>query len=416
MNNNDHNAPNLDQVNHEVDFDNSNIDFDADGLLDEFNDSSLDLDIPQNNKLDESSQATTIADDPYFNDLGTGGFEEFNLTDDAADFDEMDFNLEETGSNDNEQYNFDELSTQSASFDRSVNDNGNDNQGYSEINLDEPALFEEQSVLSEPITTDSQIADNPDAQDFHGGYQTDNSMDNINAVNPHLHDQSFEQIEEPPIAPATAATTYVTSQGVEEPTKNNKAAKLFGKKEPKAKKVEVKKSAKQSSPNLLKLLLALVILAILGLLAFLFLDNNQDEPVVAQPIPTPEVVADAPQTVDLAAAAEQAQPVTEMDTADTGIDDTNAIDVPTESGVVDITPPPKPNLTAAEILNADIPKDPALIKEEIDKLQQQEELYSEQEDLLQKQINDMEALTKDKAEHIALLEKQIAQLEAQKTQ
>lgn len=67
-----------------------------------------------------------------------------------------------------------------------------------------------------------------------------------------------------------------------------------------------------------------------------------------------------------------------------------------------------------KILTADIPQDEALIKEEIDRLNDQEQQLVAQEQMLSEQVDTMSQLTDKKAEQIALLEKQIAQLEAKK--
>lgn len=75
-----------------------------------------------------------------------------------------------------------------------------------------------------------------------------------------------------------------------------------------------------------------------------------------------------------------------------------------------------PYINPEDILNANIPEDTALVKEEIDRLADQNQKLAEQEKLLNEQITMMDELTDKKAEHIELLEKQIAQLEAQKAQ
>lgn len=66
------------------------------------------------------------------------------------------------------------------------------------------------------------------------------------------------------------------------------------------------------------------------------------------------------------------------------------------------------------IVQADIPEDPALIKEEIDRLSDKDARLSEQTKLINEQLGVIEELTSAKQEQIALLEAQIAQLEAQK--
>lgn len=67
-----------------------------------------------------------------------------------------------------------------------------------------------------------------------------------------------------------------------------------------------------------------------------------------------------------------------------------------------------------EILNAQIPSDPALVKEEIDRLADTDKQLNEQSKLIKEQLTMMEDLTTAKAEQIALLEAQIAELEKQK--
>ena len=79
-----------------------------------------------------------------------------------------------------------------------------------------------------------------------------------------------------------------------------------------------------------------------------------------------------------------------------------------------ILPTIKPVVDPDEILNATIPTDPTLIKEEIDRLTDKDAQITEQEKLIQDQLTLMEDLTTAKAEQIALLEAQIAELEKQK--
>lgn len=67
-----------------------------------------------------------------------------------------------------------------------------------------------------------------------------------------------------------------------------------------------------------------------------------------------------------------------------------------------------------EILNAQVPSDPALVKEEIDRLADTDSRLKEQGKIAEDQLQVMEKLTTAKAEQIALLEKQIAELEKQK--
>ncbi|MGP4715775.1 hypothetical protein ACTXGL_03955 [Psychrobacter sp. T6-6] len=66
----------------------------------------------------------------------------------------------------------------------------------------------------------------------------------------------------------------------------------------------------------------------------------------------------------------------------------------------------------AAILNAPIPKTDSLAKEEIDRLEDERKRLAEQEKLAAEQLAMSKKLTDMKAEEIALLEQQIAQLEA----
>lgn len=89
---------------------------------------------------------------------------------------------------------------------------------------------------------------------------------------------------------------------------------------------------------------------------------------------------------------------------------------PSSANQTDILPTAgTPNINPDEILNAQIPSDPALVKEEIDRLADTDKQLSEQEKLVKEQLVMMEELTAAKAEQIALLEAQIAELEKQKT-
>lgn len=80
----------------------------------------------------------------------------------------------------------------------------------------------------------------------------------------------------------------------------------------------------------------------------------------------------------------------------------------------EVLPNIKPVVSPEEILNAPTPSDPALIKEEIDRLNDKGTQIAEQEKIIKEQLVLMEDLTTAKAEQIALLEKQIAELEKKK--
>lgn len=163
----------------------------------------------------------------------------------------------------------------------------------------------------------------------------------------------------------------------------------FGKKATSATpKAKAPKSPKATNPDAKKknqlLIGALVCLALLALVAYLFLNNtsliNTPAPApVATPTPAP---APAPPTP---------APANE-----------------------NILPNTVPTVNPDEILNAEIPSDPALVKEEIDRLNDTGARLDEQGKIIEEQLTIMEDLTTAKAEQIALLEQQIAELEKQK--
>ncbi len=194
-------------------------------------------------------------------------------------------------------------------------------------------------------------------------------------------------------------------------SKPTKKAGLFGKKDatskaPKPAKTKIPKSAGDKGDltglldnpqKLNKMILGGVIALILvGVALYMAMSGNESPPptnAAPTPVNTPAPdanaeVAPTPQTQTVSGAA-------------------------TPAGD-DILPEIKPVVDPDEILNAEIPDDPALIKEEIDRLADKEAQIAEQEKLIQDQLTMMEDMTTAKAEHIALLEAQIAELEKQK--
>lgn len=77
--------------------------------------------------------------------------------------------------------------------------------------------------------------------------------------------------------------------------------------------------------------------------------------------------------------------------------------------------PNNPTLDPKTILNAPLPQTDSLAKEEIDRLEDERKRLAEQEKLAAEQLAMNKKLTDMKAEQIALLERQIAQLEAENT-
>ncbi len=227
--------------------------------------------------------------------------------------------------------------------------------------------------------------------------------------------------------------------------KANTKAKV---KQPNAKKAKSPKDKKSSkSATALKVILAVLLLSIIALGAVWFFmsqsePKQEDTPVIidtssstvkphgqqpsVQPLenqPTtavPEVkpLVDGQQPAN--AEKTDANKVATVDQANTPLPTGNAPAKPTDSKatVAEVskpTPSTKPvdvNVPDPDkLLNAEVPKDESLIKEEIDKLADEEQRLEKQEQLLDKRLKMMDELTTKKQEQIELLEKQIAQLE-----
>lgn len=142
-------------------------------------------------------------------------------------------------------------------------------------------------------------------------------------------------------------------------------------------------NGKKNNTLLLGGLLAVVLAGGAGYM--LFLNNDTPAPT---PAPAPAPVAQTP--------APAPEPVAPAPTTD-------------------ILPNNAPVVNPDEILNAEIPSDQALQKEEIDRLKDTDTRLNEQGKIIEEQLTVMEELTAAKAEQIALLEAQIKELEKQKT-
>ena len=147
-----------------------------------------------------------------------------------------------------------------------------------------------------------------------------------------------------------------------------------------------KQPKKASSPDNKKkqqlLLGGLLCVVLLAVVAYLFLNSNTPEPAPVAVTPP------APAQIEPPAPTEQTPSI---------LPNNNV-----------------PAVNPDEILNAEIPEDPALVKEEIDRLNDTGARLDEQGKIIEEQLTLMEDLTTAKAEQIALLEKQIAELEKQK--
>lgn len=146
---------------------------------------------------------------------------------------------------------------------------------------------------------------------------------------------------------------------------------------------------------------SVVILLLVGVLVFVLFSDNNPEPVTPPAEPTPTTPTPPPVS----------EP---MPTTNTTTDTTSTIPNTTSSADQSIIPNAMPDINPDEILNAEIPEDPALLKEEIDRLADTEKQLDEQSKMIKEQLDLMNDLTKAKDEEIALLEAQIAELEKQK--
>lgn len=169
--------------------------------------------------------------------------------------------------------------------------------------------------------------------------------------------------------------------------------------------------SKSGDPKKLNLLILVAVLGLVALVAvwFLMQGNNEPQPTVApsvapaEPAPAPTAESESTEPV----VADGTNPETE-EMATEAVPTTNGVDTTTLSTA------PTEAIDTEAIVNAEIPSDDALIKEEIDRLKDKETRLSEQAKLIDEQLSEMESLTQAKEEQIALLEKQIALLEEQK--
>lgn len=177
-----------------------------------------------------------------------------------------------------------------------------------------------------------------------------------------------------------------------------------------------------------KLILAGVLaLVLLGLALYMFMGQEEapPPPPPAKPAPTKPAPPPAPKPADNTAMAGQGQQQGQQAQAQAQGQNANAQNANAQANAKttnnqpapkggEVLPNIKPVVSPEEILNAPTPSDPALIKEEIDRLNDKGTQIAEQEKIIKEQLVLMEDLTTAKAEQIALLEKQIAELEKKK--
>lgn len=168
-------------------------------------------------------------------------------------------------------------------------------------------------------------------------------------------------------------------------------------------------------PNMLLLGLIPVALLALGGLYFLMQGNEEPAPTpapVAKPKPAVVApVASVPATASVAltnASLASATASTSMATASV------TATASTVTASASSTNAPINTIAPEEILKPDVPNDPAIAKEEIDRLAEQSNQLKDQEKMIEEQLAMMNELSSKKEERIKLLEQQVAQLEQQK--
>lgn len=257
-------------------------------------------------------------------------------------------------------------------------------------------------------------------------------LDNLNQTNTNSttpQTTSSDSVKIPNIddvtlgAAASGSAIAAQNNNKSAPKKGVNFGGLFGKKTntPKTPKIKTPKPTKTSKPaghktdltglltdpkKLNKLILGgIIVLAFIGVALYMAMSSDSSSiPNTVQPTPANNTsVQPTPSPIPTAPHQEQVVP-------------TNTEELNTGASTDDnILPNVSPVVNPDEILNAEIPNDPALIKEEIDRLADKDAQIAEQEKLIQEQLSLMEDLTTAKAEQIALLEAQIAELEKQQS-
>ncbi len=162
------------------------------------------------------------------------------------------------------------------------------------------------------------------------------------------------------------------------------------------------KTSKTKSTSVgLKALIALIMLLIIIVIGYFFWPRPlPNSPAMTKDIPTETEQTQAAQSAVITENTERSN--------DTNRRESNTV----TAQVTEMTDLLLPE--AAAILNAPLPATDSLAKEEIDRLEDQQQRLAEQEKLAAEQIMMSKDLTDMKAEQIALLEEQIAKLEATK--
>lgn len=346
------------------------------GLEDFFNETT-----PKSDTPNDTHHATNDEFDiEFLNQLGKQPEDKTTPSTDKADntADELDMQfLNQLGKQTNEtvgfQIDFNQLSIPSATS----NDDTNPIDGTPTDDTDVASVVSPNKPTQTTEHTDDDTADN--------------TADTIN-----LHKADSDEV---------IALPHQANSQNSPPTEPKKSPNMTGlfKKEQKVGKFDKKASkANQggkvlfNDPKKLNMLIlaGVVLLILIAVLLYVTLFRESTPDIPAQPSTSPSEVVSVPAS---AASASATQPE------------------PTAVASSILPDMSQPNINPDEILNADIPSDPALVKEEIDRLADKGKRLGEQEKIVKEQLAMMEELTIAKAEQIALLEAQIAELEKQKT-
>ncbi len=267
-----------------------------------------------------------------------------------------------------------------------------------------------------------------------------------------VNETPSDKKEEPNINPSIQETVGSKAPASDEANNTPRQRKTLGgaKSEEERKESKIKSAKKDKKPSksttALKVVLAVLLFSVIALASiflyfFINSDNKKEEtsviidttasvvkPQVQQPDNTQSLESQAKSSTEVGLSVEGQQPQVNTDKTDTNtiatVDQAGTAlpsvsqDTNDKAIVAEVSKPkPEPkSLTAnmpdpEEIINAEVPQDESLVKEEIDKLSDEEQRLEQQEKLLDKRLKMMDELTAKKQEQIELLEKQIAQIE-----
>lgn len=252
---------------------------------------------------------------------------------------------------------------------------------FHEIDANAPELQDEPSEEAFSFDAGDDIS-----YDSLAGHQVDTETSD------HLTNTQFNEAGESHLIepnPPVAEPSLDTAPPVPPLTKKS----LFNKGSKKTKPAPAIKAAKTKTgdPNKLNMMILGAVIALLLLIAAFFLLKNDDVPEAVAP-----TVVSEPAAID--------EPVDEPVAIVPKTPTQEELPIASDVELIDVN----------AILQSEIPDDPALIKEEIDRLSDKEQRLAEQARLIDEQLTVMGELTTAKEEQIALLEAQIVQLEAQK--